>query len=265
MLFRPLILLFAVLAAASVGCVSRGSATAVVRPFDFGRDTFNYTNQLVWAYSINPETKEQSWHLQNKSPEYSHHCFVMVRSARQFWWHARFDPSLPAVDEKSNRRLVEEVVRRRDSRGSPEEQKVVIPGYAGLREFSAAYPKLLQEECGGAWQSYLQRGHWRMILPFSRNGQEANAHRLRERIEGGTPCVVHLVRFPSLKINHAVLLHAVRHEPGKLVFNSYDSNDPSQPLELVYLERERRFEFPLTGYFAGGEVKVYEIYRNWIY
>lgn len=265
MLFRPFILLVAVLALACTGCVSNGSGAAPPRPFDFQRDTFNYTNELVWAYDINPETKEQSWHLRNKSPEYSHHCFVMVRSARQFWWHARFDRSLPPVDEKGYRRLVEEVIRRSDSVGSPEERRVVIPGFAGLREFSSRYPKLLQEECGGAWQSYLQRGHWRMILPFTRSGQEANALRLRERIEGGMPCVVHLARFPSLKINHAVLLHGVRDEPGKIVFSSYDSNDPGQPLELVYLEKERRFEFPVTGYFVGGEVKVYEIYRNWIY
>ena len=265
MLFRPFILLMAVLLLACGGCASRSSGLASTRPFDFRRDTFAYTNELVWAYSINPETKEQSWHLRNKSPEYSHHCFVMVRSARQFWWHARFDPSLPPVDEKSYRRLVENVIRRSDSRGSPEELKVVIPGFDGLREFSAAYPKLLQEECGGAWQSYLQRGHWRMILPFSRRGQEAIVLRLRERIVSGIPCVVHLVRFPSLKINHAVLAYALRTEPGRIVFSTYDSNDPGQPLDLIYIEKERRFEFPTTGYFVGGEVKVYEIYRNWIY
>ena len=265
MLFRPLLLLMAVLLLAGSGCASRSPQAGSNRPFDFRRDTFAYTNELVWAYSINPETKEQSWHLRNKSPEYSHHCFVMVRSARQFWWHARFDPARPTADEAAYRRLVEEVIRRSDMGGSPEERRVVIPGYAGLREFSAAHPKLLQEECGGAWQSYFQRGHWRMVWPFSRSGQESNALRLRERIEEGIPCVAHLVRFPSLKINHAVLLHAVRAESGRLVFSSYDSNDPGGPVELVYLEKERRFEFPTTGYFVGGEVKVYEIYRNWIY
>lgn len=265
MLFRPFILLMAVVLLASGGCASRRSGLAANLPFDFQRDTFAYTNELVWAYRINPETKEQSWHLRNKSPEYSHHCFVMVRSARQFWWHARFDRSLPPVDGESYRRLVEDVIRRSDRRGSPEDRKVVIPGFDGLRAFSLAHPKLLQEECGGAWQSYFQRGHWRMVLPFARSGQQAMASRLHERIAGGKPCVVHLVKFPSLKINHAVLLHGVRSETGKLVFSSYDSNDPGQPLELVYWEEERRFEFPVTGYFVGGEVNVYEIYRNWIY
>lgn len=265
MLFRPFILLMAVLLLACGGCASSSSGLASNLTFDFQRDTFAYTNELVWAYNINPETKEQSWHLRSKSPEYSHHCFVMVRSARQFWWHAKFDPAQPSADERTYRRLVDEVIGRSDLKGSPEERKVVFPGYAGLREFSEAYPKLLQAECGGAWQSYVQRGHWRMLWPFTRGSQESHARRLRERIESGTPCVVHLVRFPSLKINHAVLAYALRTEPGKIVFSTYDSNDPGQPLDLIYLEKERRFEFPTTGYFVGGEVEVYEIYRNWIY
>ena len=114
MLFRPLILLLAVLLLAGSGCASRSPQAGSSRPFDFTRDTFAYTNELVWAYSIDPETKEQSWHLRNQSPEYSHHCFVMVRSARQFWWHARFDPARPTADETTYRRLVEEVIRRSD-------------------------------------------------------------------------------------------------------------------------------------------------------
>jgi hypothetical protein len=199
-------------------------------------------------------------------PDYSHHCFVVVRAARQFWWHARFDPSLPRTDTAAYRRLVREVVSRADDAVSPFDQRVVFPGYANLRAFSAEHGPILQQECGGAWRSYVQRGHWRMVFPFSRSGQAANAADLKRRLEAGIPCVVHVVDFPGLKINHAVLLFAVKAEPnGDLVFQAYDPNTIAHPEELRYSAHESQFRLPTNRYFVGGEVDVYEVYRGWFY
>ncbi len=235
------------------------------RRFDFSKDTFAYANQLVWEYEVHPETGEQSWHKRAVPPEYSHHCFVVVRSARQFWWHAAFDPSLPRTNDIAYRKLVRRVVHATDDSVSPPEQRVVFPGYGSLRDFSADHARLLHSECGGAWQSYVQRGHWRMVFPFWRSDQEARAEELQERIEAGIPCVVHVVAFPSLKINHALLLFDVKAVDGTLVFAAYDPNTPEHPEELVYSLADRQFIFPTNLYFVGGKVNVYEVYRNWIY
>lgn len=264
MMFRAWHLL--VLLAALTGCATRHAGTvAPPRHFDFARDTFAFTNELVWAYETDTATGEQAWRRRDERPPYTHHCFVVVRSARQFWWHARFDEDAAAVAEETLRRRVRAVVRRRDSGPEPDRPPVVIPGFPDLRSLSAAHPALVQEACGGAWQSYRQRGHWRMILPFSRRGQSAEAERLRAKVVTGVPCAVHVVRFPSLTINHAVLLLGVRATSGGLVFTAYDPNAPHAPLELVFDRGQRRFLFPATRYFAGGPVNVYEVYRNWAY
>ena len=144
------------------------------RPFDFQKDTFAYANELVWEYHFDPNGK---WVHQRREPppDYTHHCFVVVRSARQFFQNAKFDPTLPVADDATYRRLIRAVVAIDPARVVPEEKRIVIPGYADLRSFSEAREALLKSECGGAWHSYFQRGHWRMVFPFNRRHQASTA------------------------------------------------------------------------------------------
>ena len=81
---------------------------------------------------------------------------------------------------------------------------------------------------------------------------------------GGTP-VVHLFRFPHVTINHGILLFAVTAANGELRFRAYDPNIPAHPVELIYRQADRTFEFPRNHYWVGGRLHVVEIYRNWIY
>jgi hypothetical protein len=248
------------------GCTTPSATSRLpARPFDFQQDTFAFTNELRWIYKVDPITGEQSWSKRPETPAYSLRCFVMTQRARQFWWHARFDASQPPGTEAEERRRVRSVLARSDCRASEPEERLVIPGYESLREFSRARGLLLQEECGEAWRSYVQRGHWRMVFPFARAGQAATAKQLEARLRSGTPCVVHVVRFPSLKINHALLLFDVSQRGDTLVYKVYDPNTPGHPIELVYHPATRRFELPTTEYFVGGFVNVYEVYRNWMY
>src|SRR5213596_3106531 len=113
-----------------------------------------------------------------------------------------FDETRPIADPATYRSLIHRVVGM-SPRRSPAELKVVIPGYRDLFAFSHAQEKLLKQECGSAWQSYFQRGHWRMVFPFTKRGQEKTAARLRQSIRQNRPPVVHLVRFPDITINHA--------------------------------------------------------------
>ena len=54
--------------------------------FIFGQDSFAYPNGLVWRYDFDPETGRTT-HQRDESPAsgYTHHCFVVARSARQFF------------------------------------------------------------------------------------------------------------------------------------------------------------------------------------
>jgi len=246
------------------GCATSRPSAAGSRHFIFGQDTFAYANELVWEYHFDEHGKGTHRSRERKS-DYTHHCFVVARAAKQFFQNARFDPAQPIADSATYRRRIREVVTTSPRKRVSEEKKIVIPGYANLRAFSQGQEGLLKAHCGGAWQSYFQRGHWRMIWPFSRHQQRQTAEHLMREIKHNTPPVVHLARFPSLTINHAVVLFDVQETADRVEFAAYDPNSPEQPATLTYDRAGRSFSFPANSYFPGGRVDVYEIYRNWCY
>jgi len=236
---------------------------AANHPFHFGQDTFAYSNALIWHYDFDPATGKTTHRKQTPPADYKLHCFVVARSARQFFENAVFNPSAPVADEQSYRSAIEKVVHTNPRRALVE--PVTIPGYSNLFSFSKAHQKLLKEECGGAWQSYFQRGHWRMIFPFSKGHQARTAKQLAERCKAGTLPLVHVVCFPSLRINHALLLFESRDTPTGLEFLAYDPNNADQPIVISFNRETGRFSMPRTNYFYGGRVDVYEIFHRWDY
>ena len=176
----------------------------------------------------------------------------MVRSARQFFYHARFDPDLPPADSEAYRRLIRQVVSRNPRRPSAESERIVIPGYDGLRAFSQAHEPLLKAECGGPWQSYFLRSHWRMVFPVPAWHQERMAQQLRQRVRQGSAPAVHLFRFPRITINHGIVLFGLSESEREIQFEAYDPNLPAHPVKLIYDRAARRFDFPPTCYWAGG-------------
>jgi hypothetical protein len=235
------------------------------RSFQFERDTLAFANELVWEYRFEPNTGAMTTSRNEPPPTYAHRCFVMVRSVRQFLYHARFEAALPVADAQTYLRRIREVVSRSPRRPSPETEKIVIPGYDCLRSFSQAQKGLLKAECGGAWQSYFLRSHWRMILPVFRRHQERMAGRLAAALTARRAPIVHLVRFPQLTINHGIVLYALAETPSALRFMAYDPNVPEHPAELSYSRADRTFYFPRNHYWAGGRVDVIEVYRGWLY
>ena len=258
MLWSRMLILIALVCA---GCVSQPPAGS--RPFEFSKDTFSYANELRWVYEFDPSTGKQTHRKADPPPEYAQHCFVVAKSARLFFQHAEFRPDLPKISPEEYRKKINRVMRRSPRRGS--KTKVVIPGYAHLREFSDAHEEELKSASGGAWQSYFQRGHWRMIMPFTRGHQERIAGKFQDALAQNQPPVAHIVTFPELSINHAVLVIDSKAIPEGIEFVIYDPNEPQKPGTLTYNSTTRSFYFPRTFYFKGGKVNVYEHYKGLLY
>ena len=149
-------------------------------PFRFERDTFAFANELIWQYRFDPVTKAMSVSRNHPPPTYSHRCFMVVKSARQFLYHARFEPGLPIAEPEVYRRLIRQILSRNPRRASAAPERIVIPGYDGLRALSQAHEPLLKAECGAPWQSYFLRSHWRMVFPIWKRHQERIADQLRQ-------------------------------------------------------------------------------------
>ncbi len=247
------------------GCATSHPERAETRrPFNFQTDTFAYANDLVWEYHFDEHGKWTS-NPRLPRPDYTHRCFVVARSTRQFFEHARFNPTQPVTNAVTYRRLIQQVLSTPAHRSLADADKVVIPGYSDLHNFSQAQAPLLKDECGGAWHSYFQHGHWRMMLPFSRHHQQRMSEQLLADLKENRPPVVHLVRFPQLTINHAVVLFDATESEKEIRFTAYDPNNPKVPVPLTYNRASRTFEFPANDYYPGGRVDVYEVYRDWRY
>lgn len=243
------------------------SGCASVRPathdrFDFSRDTFAYANELMWEYQFD---ENGAWSTQWPAtpPQYALHCFVIARTARQFFANARFDPAQPVADAETYRKLIARVAGSDPRQPLPDEARIVIPGYANLREFSTAQEALLKSESGGAWRSYFQRGNWRMVLPFTRPGQSKTADELVRSLNHNWPPVIHVVRFPELSINHALLVFDAKESATDIQFTTYDPNDANQPITITFDRAQQTFFYPRTRYFTGGPLNVYEVYSGW--
>jgi hypothetical protein len=257
-------LIFSLLLSFCAGCTTSQPASSPPRHFDFSKDTFAYANGLVWEYRYDQNGK---WTTRRREPppSYSQHCFVVSRTACQFFENARFDPSRPKTDEATYRRLIQQLVSTSLRTPLPENEKIVFPGYADLRSFSQDQETLLKAECGGAWRCYFQRGNWRMIFPFTRHQQQVVAKELEEEVQQRGAVVVHLVRFPQLSINHAVLMFEATANPKEVQFLTYDPNEPAQPVIIRFDRATRTFNLPTNAYFQGGRVDVYPIYDRWLY
>jgi hypothetical protein len=233
------------------------------RPFHFDRDRFAFANELLWEYQVDPATGQTRFRPRAPKPAFALRCFVLTRAARQFLYHARFAPEAPSVDDATCRKLIRQIVARNPRTPCDPDRQIVIPGYASLHAFSANREALLKSECGAAWQSYVLRSHWRMVLPIPRGHQARTATGLVEALAQSRSPIIHLVKFPSLTINHGMILFAVTSTAEGFTFSAYDPNQPQAPTELTFNHQTQTFSLPANAYWAGGPLKVIEIFRTW--
>ena len=240
------------------------SATGA-RRFEFARDSFAFANELVWEYRKDAATGKRILGSRDPKPEYAHRCFALARVARQFFYHARFAADRPVATDERYRQLVRAVMSGHPRIPGKPGRQIIIPGFAGLREFSRAQENLLKMECGGAWRSYFLRSHWRMIFPFSRVHQARTAEALAAALKQNRLPIVHLVKFPSLTINHCIVLFGATETGAGWEFQSYDPNNAEKPERLTFDQASQTFFLAANSCWPGGELNVSHIYRSWFF
>jgi hypothetical protein len=228
------------------------------REFDVRRDTFAFANETAWQYGVD---ERGQLHISARStpPKYAHRCFVMSRAVLQFWQFARFEPRTAKVSRADYARLIRRVSRVPVWSRGPRE-KIVVPGFRDLHEFSAQMPIVLQENLGAWLPTYLRPGNYRMAWPHPRAGQAAAARWLEKSLAAGRPRALYLARFPHM--NHCVVAYRCERRGAATRFWLYDPNYPAQPAWLDYLPAERSFAFQRRWYFPGGRVNVMRTYLS---
>jgi hypothetical protein len=247
---------------AASGCATCDRSAG--RPFVMERDNFAFANELKWTYTFHEDGSFTARDVE-PYPDHPHRCFPMVRATREFFYHARFDPSLPKANSKEYRKLVSEVFSRNSRCPSEPAERIVIPGYADLFAFSSDLPELLRDEVGGSWRSFYQRGNWRMIFPVSNRRERKTARELFDEVQSGRLPIIHIYRFPDVRLNHGILVFSAEKHGDNFAFAAYDPNNPTRPVQLQFDAAQEAFIFERNQYFAGGRIKVYEVFRGAFY
>ncbi len=235
-----------------------------LRTFNFERDTFAFPHELVWKYHFDADGK-MTISKSDPPPTYYHRCFVMSRATRQFFYHARFAPGSPPADTQTYQGLIRKVVARNVRQRCADSERIVIPGFDGLRAFSRAHEALLKAGCGAPWESYFLRSHWRMIFPVPMWYRKMMVKKLKASLPKRGLSIVHLFRFPNITINHGIVLYGFNETEQSVEFKAYDPNIPEHPVKLIYEKDSHQFTFAPNRYWGGGPLKVMEIYCDWPY
>ena len=258
------ILLGAVLIMIATGFASayEPPATPASRPFRFDTDTFSFANETVWNY-VNGTVQSDSARSQNKKRDYTRRCFVVTRAAVQFWKFARFDPNEKPLSRDQLAGRIREVTERSVWLPAlPRAKRVVFPGYADLREISAADPSVFQENIGLGWPVYFRAGNAPIAMPLYRETEASLNDELFNDLRMNYPTIVWLYNFPSLKINHVVVVYSGTKEDGLFHYLVYDPNYANAPKKLDYDAKTRSFSYQPTFYFKGGPVSARAVYRG---
>jgi hypothetical protein len=234
-----------------------GSFAQAATDFDLHRDTFAFSNDTFFQYGVD---EQGNLHItrREKPASFTHRCFVLSRAVLQFHQFARFDIRQPRVSREEYQRRIKAICRIPVWSKGPAE-KIVLPGYRNLHDFSVAYEGLLKENLGNWLPSYLRLGNWRMIMGHLRPFQASAAQWLADSIDRGQLRAIYLARFPHM--NHVVIVYKMRREAGgNLSFDVYDPNYPNEPSWVFYRASERSFEFEPRWYFPGGRVNVMRVF-----
>jgi hypothetical protein len=227
-------------------------ANRVDRPaFEVGRDTFAFPN-LVRSH--HPE----------RHVDFANYCILMARAASQFFRFARFAPAEPPVSEAEYARRIGEVMRISAwAAPRPDAERVVIPGYPSLFEFSRAHEATLKASFGSNILSMVHWRTWRAGFPLAAAHQERVARQLRAELDAGRPAPVMITNFPDPDVlNHAVLVYEYRLRSGALEFLAYDPNDPASPLGLHFDPLTRGFWVEPLPYSPPGRVRAFRLYTS---
>jgi hypothetical protein len=243
------------------GCATCKRAVGESKRFNVSEDGFAFANELKWEYGFD-ERGVWRGHKQDPPPSYALHCFPMARAARAFFYHARFEAEEPRASAREYGEMIRKVLGRGSRCPSGAQEKIVIPGYKNLFEFSRGEEAVLKSECGGGWRSFLQRGNWRMVFPFTRKGQARVAEQLKKELDHGLTPIAHVMTFPSRTVNHFVVMIGAEGTQEGVLYRCYDPNAPGVELSLVYNSEKGTFVMPVTRYFPGGEVRVYEVEKD---
>lgn len=232
--------------------VARPEHRAVVPGFSFATDTFAFPNDIR---ARNVEGDDV----------YANYCFVMARGLRQFFAFARFDPGAARLTPDSYTERVREITARPPWQPAvPATERVVIPGYANLREFSTGQENALKAGLGGRFWTMVHWTNWRVVFPVKHGQQAGVAREVMDVIDAGHLVQLLVTNWPKPELNHGVVAYAYRAGPHGIVFEVWDPNDPHRPGVMTFEADRGHFEATRIFDTEPGPIRAFRMSYSWL-
>jgi hypothetical protein len=237
------------------GCASVASLdTAIRQPapsplIRFGVDTFAFPN----------ESRSKN---QGKPDLYANYCFVMAQAVTQFHRFAHFDPTGPRLSPDLYRDRVQWVTAYSPWHDTlADDERVVIPGYASLYEFSADQEAAVKAGLPDRFLTWVHWTNWRVVFPFPSSHQERVASETIAELQAGRLVQFLVTNFPTWELNHTVVVYDYRiGDNGTVEFVVYDPNDPQAPGLISFDRVERRFVATRLYDTTPGAIRAFRMY-----
>jgi len=234
------------------GLPSEDGARVAATDFAFVRDTFAFPNEIR---SRHPHVKDL----------YANYCFVLARGLRQFFLFARFDPTAPKLTPAGYTERVRELAARPPWHSPlPPEARVVIPGYANLRDFSRAEEAAVKTGLGGRFWTFVHWTNWRVSFPMTRGQQTRVAEEIAEELDRGRLVQLLITNLPSWELNHTVVAFAYRRTGSTVELTVWDPNNPYDPGLITFEATRRRFWATDVYDTEPGPIRVFRMYFSWL-
>ena len=224
-------------------------ATLTVPGFAIERDTFAFRNDIAAKHP-------------DRDDLYAHYCFVLARGARQFFQAARFDAAAPRLDHAAYVERVRRIVDYRPWHAAlPPDDRVVIPGYPNLREFSRAEEAAVKEGLGGRFWTWVHWTNWRVAWPVGRAHQADVLEQIRGELAAGRLVQLLVTNWPIPELNHTVLAFAARPNGAATELAIWDPNEPEGPGTITF-DPERGFWATRVYETRPGAIRVFRMYYS---
>jgi hypothetical protein len=249
---RVLVLL--AIATVAVACASASPGASALRGdervFSFERDTFAFRNDIR---ALSPERDDL----------YANYCFVLAKGLRQFFMFARFDPTAGRLDHQGYVERVRRVASHQPWHAplAPDD-RVVIPGYANLREFSRAEEPAVKEGLGGRFWTFVHWTNWRVVFPMPRRHQADVLEEILGEVAAGRLVQLLITNWPVLELNHTVVAFASRANGTGVELTIWDPNEPERAGTITFDPIHRQFWATRVYATRPGAIRVFRMYQS---
>jgi hypothetical protein len=227
-------------------------AAGAVAGFAFATDTFAFPNEIR---ARNPGVPGL----------YANYCFVLARAARQFFAGARFEPSAPKLDHAGYVARVRAIVARPPwAPALTAAERVVIPGYANLREFSRGEEPAVKAGLGGRFWTLVHWTNWRVTFRVTGEHQAAVAEAVRQELAAGRLVQLLVTNWPKPELNHGVVAFAFRESADGVEFSVWDPNDLESPGLVTFLRASQAFHATRLHDTEPGVIRAFRMSYSWL-